>query len=108
MNSVPDKALIEEVALEKGINPAFIEKDWYVTQIISLVSAFEFEDFGMIFTGGTALSKAHGLLERFSEDIDFRVTSSSLEGLNNSQQKKEAVGVKAQGLWPYCGKFSDN
>src|SRR5262249_18961110 len=27
----------------------------------------------VIFTGGTALSKAHNLLQRFSEDVDFRV-----------------------------------
>lgn len=30
MNAVPNKAVIEEVALELGINPAFVEKDWYV------------------------------------------------------------------------------
>jgi hypothetical protein len=27
MNAAPDKTIIEEVALELGINPAFVEKD---------------------------------------------------------------------------------
>ncbi|WP_368501892.1 nucleotidyl transferase AbiEii/AbiGii toxin family protein [Flavitalea sp. BT771] len=29
----------------------------------------------MIFTGGTALAKAHRILQRFSEDIDFRLVA---------------------------------
>lgn len=32
MNAVPNKMLIVEVALELGIDPAFVEKDWYVVQ----------------------------------------------------------------------------
>jgi predicted nucleotidyltransferase component of viral defense system len=105
MNSVPDRALIEEVALEKGINPAFVEKDWYVTQIIRLVAAFKFEDFRMIFTGGTALSKAHDLLERFSEDIDFRAIGPTLEGLNNSQLKKKLSELKHKVFAHIAGDF---
>jgi len=34
MNAVPNKTLIVEVALEVGIDPAFVEKDWYVVQMI--------------------------------------------------------------------------
>jgi hypothetical protein len=34
MNAVPNKSLIVEVALELGIDPAFVEKDWYVVQVI--------------------------------------------------------------------------
>ena len=34
MNAVPNKTLIVEVALELGIDPAFVEKDWYVVQMI--------------------------------------------------------------------------
>jgi len=35
MNAVPNKAIIEKVALEFGVNPAFVEKDWYVVQPVS-------------------------------------------------------------------------
>jgi hypothetical protein len=86
--NTPDKNLIEEVALVKGISEAFVEKDWYVTQVIRKVSKIRYEDFQVIFTGGTALSKAHGLIQRFSEDIDFRVITSSLVQKSRSEQKR--------------------
>jgi hypothetical protein len=69
----PKKATIEEVAALRQILPSFVEKDWYVTQVIDIVSRVNVVGFHVVFTGGTALSKAHGLLERFSEDVDFRV-----------------------------------
>ncbi|MCB1562706.1 MAG: nucleotidyl transferase AbiEii/AbiGii toxin family protein [Alphaproteobacteria bacterium] len=68
-----DKSIFEDAALETGIAAPFVEKDWYVTQVISALSAIETDGYEIIFSGGTALSKAHGLLQRFSEDIDFRV-----------------------------------
>ncbi len=69
----PDKTLFEEVSLETGIAAAFVEKDWFVTQVIAVLSGIKVEGYEIIFSGGTALSKAHGLLQRFSEDIDFRI-----------------------------------
>lgn len=68
MNTIPDKALIEEVALVRGVSEAFIEKDWYATQVIRLLTQQQQGDFILVFTGGTALSKAHRLIHRFSED----------------------------------------
>ncbi|HWB93389.1 MAG TPA: nucleotidyl transferase AbiEii/AbiGii toxin family protein [Puia sp.] len=74
MNAVPDKAVIQEVALELGLDPAFVEKDWYVVQLIREISSSKLLGAQTIFAGGTALSKAHRLLQRFSEDIDFRLS----------------------------------
>lgn len=34
MNAVPSKNVIEDVALELGIDAAFVEKDWYVVQLV--------------------------------------------------------------------------
>jgi predicted nucleotidyltransferase component of viral defense system len=88
MNTLPKKEIIEEVAQIKGISEAFIEKDWFVTQVINVVSRIVFEDFRIVFTGGTSLSKAHGIIQRFSEDVDFRVIAPSVELLNKTQQSK--------------------
>jgi predicted nucleotidyltransferase component of viral defense system len=88
MNILPQRAIIEEVAQIKGISEAFIEKDWFVTQVIKIISNITFEDYSIIFSGGTALSKAHGLIQRFSEDIDFKVIASSLAQHNRTQQSK--------------------
>ncbi|MFM7462083.1 MAG: nucleotidyl transferase AbiEii/AbiGii toxin family protein, partial [Burkholderiales bacterium] len=65
--------MIEEVAALRQILPSFVEKDWYVTQAIESISRVNAPGFRVVFTGGTALSIAHGLLERFSEDVDFRI-----------------------------------
>ncbi len=73
MSEWPKQKEFEEVALLMGIDPSFIEKDWFVTQVIAALTSLRHEGFEFIFTGGTALSKAHKLIQRFSEDIDFRV-----------------------------------
>jgi hypothetical protein len=73
MNLRPERSLFEEVAELRQILPAFVEKDWFVTQVIAAIAKTHTQGFQIVFTGGTALSKAHGILERFSEDVDFRV-----------------------------------
>ena len=73
LNQRPEPALLEEIALLKAIDPAFVEKDWWVVQIIRRIASFQHEDFEIIFAGGTCLSKAYRLLQRFSEDVDFRL-----------------------------------
>ena len=96
MNILPRKEIIEEVAQIKGISEAFIEKDWFVTQVIKIISTISFEDYRIVFTGGTALSKAHGLIQRFSEDVDFRVIAPSLEGLSKTKQARILSAFKKE------------
>lgn len=67
-----DKDAVEFLSRERGIDPAYIEKDWHAVRLLALLSNLTFEDFTIIFTGGTSLSKGYGLIERFSEDLDFR------------------------------------
>ena len=50
------------------INPAIIEKDYYVTYLLKEIVTREPN---IIFRGGTSLSKCHKLIKRFSEDIDL-------------------------------------
>lgn len=92
--TAPNRDAMEEVAVHMGIQEAFVEKDWYVTQIISLLVQNPYADFTITFTGGTSLSKAHKLIERFSEDIDFRVIAPSLEGESASKIRKALSDFK--------------
>jgi predicted nucleotidyltransferase component of viral defense system len=64
--------LIREIVAETGIKPSFVEKDWFAVQLLALLSSFK-NDHGvsLVFSGGTSLSKAHGIIKRFSEDLDF-------------------------------------
>src|ERR1700689_287115 len=54
---------------EQGLRAAIIEKDYYVTEALRLVSLTAGDK--VIFKGGTSLSKGWNLIQRFSEDVDL-------------------------------------
>lgn len=62
------KKIIEIVALNKDIDPIFVEKDYYITMILKCL---QLKCPNIIFKGGTSLSKCFGIINRFSEDIDI-------------------------------------
>ncbi|MBP3809360.1 MAG: nucleotidyl transferase AbiEii/AbiGii toxin family protein [Clostridiales bacterium] len=63
--------LFQATALKKGIRPEAIEKDFWVCYLIDhLFHDCEYKD-AFVFKGGTSLSKAYHLINRFSEDIDL-------------------------------------
>lgn len=69
-------ALIEALLAETdtgGITAALLEKDEHLTQALRAVFGLRFEHATLVFCGGTSLSKAHGLIERMSEDADIKV-----------------------------------
>ena len=108
MNAVPDKEVIQEVALELGINPAFVEKDWYVVQILKVIGSLDLLGARAVFSGGTALAKAHRILQRFSEDIDFRLVDPTLSSYSRSQQKKHLSELKGLIFQTIVGSFPDS
>ena len=55
------------------VHPSFIEKDWYAMRIMGELAKLEHPTLQLVFSGGTSLSKGFGLIERFSEDLDFKV-----------------------------------
>lgn len=59
-----------EIAKKTGMVVDAIEKDWWVVQTLRLIFEMDCAD-SLVFKGGTSLSKAWGLIERFSEDIDL-------------------------------------
>jgi predicted nucleotidyltransferase component of viral defense system len=58
---------------EFNVDPVFIEKDWYTQHILGVIAKFESDEFQPVFSGGTSLSKGYQLIQRFSEDVDFRM-----------------------------------
>lgn len=52
----------------RGLRPAIIEKDYYVTEALRIVAGGNDK---IIFKGGTSLAKGWNLIQRFSEDIDI-------------------------------------
>ncbi len=55
-----------------GINPIFIEKDYWICSSLKLMAENDKEK-RAVFKGGTSLSKAYGIGFRFSEDVDIAI-----------------------------------
>ena len=63
--------LVDRAAADMGMAPAIVEKDLWVCYTLDLLfHRFEYSG-GIVFKGGTSLSKCFGLIQRFSEDIDL-------------------------------------
>lgn len=61
--------LFREAAARRGLAALLIEKDFWVCWTLKRI--FSLTDRAILFKGGTSLSKAFGVIRRFSEDIDF-------------------------------------
>ena len=75
---------IKATSQEFGMAPEFVEKDYWICQILQNLSRHPLSE-RIVWKGGTSLSKAYGLIKRFSSDVDFAIV---LEGLSQNQQKK--------------------
>lgn len=64
-----------------------IEKDWWVTIVLRLLAQSSCADY-LSFKGGTSLSKAWGLIDRFSEDADLALDHSFFDIDNTSRSQR--------------------
>ena len=79
------KEIIETVAAEEHRTTQMVEKDTIQSMILSGISQ---SDLPFVFKGGTSLSKAYGLINRFSEDIDLSMNRKPTEG-----EKKQTKNI---------------
>jgi predicted nucleotidyltransferase component of viral defense system len=70
------KVVFKEISKSMGMVSSAIEKDWWVVQTLRLIFEMDCAD-SLVFKGGTSLSKAWGLINRFSEDIDLALDNAS-------------------------------
>lgn len=71
------RAFITEAAARRDLTPIIIEKDFWVCWTLRrLVRSADLAGH-MTFKGGTSLSKAYGIIQRFSEDIDLTIRRSA-------------------------------
>ncbi|UUA74259.1 nucleotidyl transferase AbiEii/AbiGii toxin family protein [Cellvibrio sp. QJXJ] len=76
--------LIAGAAQEVKLPEVYVEKDYWVTQVLKNLAYSNYVE-SVVFKGGTSLSKAYGLIHRFSEDVDLAVLR---EGLSNNQCRR--------------------
>lgn len=65
--------LVEVQAYFELPSPILVEKDWHVVKALAAIAAADTGRFKLVFGGGTALSRAHKLTRRMSEDVDLRI-----------------------------------
>ncbi|MCK4341611.1 MAG: nucleotidyl transferase AbiEii/AbiGii toxin family protein [Phycisphaerae bacterium] len=63
--------LFRETAARRAMNPAVVEKDFWVCWVLMHLFADATIGDRIVFKGGTSLSKVFGLIDRFSEDVDL-------------------------------------
>lgn len=101
------RELFTEAASRLGIGSSvIIEKDFWVCWVLNRLFASGDTPWpDMVFKGGTSLSKAYGVIERFSEDIDLSLGRSLFDfmsdtefaALGTARRQKAIDGLIAQG-----------
>jgi len=85
--------LIRIVASEKGIDPAMVEKDYWIMHCL-----FGLQKLGMTFElkGGTSLSKGFQIINRFSEDIDIRIEPPEDQDVKTGRNQNSPAQVESR------------
>lgn len=93
--------IIDTVSEETGIARDIIEKDYYVTMVLK---EFFHDEQGLVFKGGTSLSKAYHLISRFSEDIDLNYIDHDVL----DRKKKKEIKFTLKDVADRCGLYISN
>ncbi len=94
--ALPDRDMqdvFEESARRLDTLPSHVEKDfWVCLALETLYNRMSEGHPRLLFKGGTSLSKAFGLIRRFSEDIDLVVRRDDL-GFDGDRDPASAEGI---------------
>lgn len=86
------KYFIIETARQVNLSEFIVEKDYWVTYLLKNLVKSEFAN-EFVFKGGTCLSKAYNLIERFSEDIDLLMLETE-KTQSKTQKEKRLVALR--------------
>lgn len=87
------EAVFNAIAAEKGMTPFAVEKDWWVSRTLEIIFQMNIAKH-LVFKGGTSLSKAWKLINRFSEDIDLAINKEFFEGYRGEISKTQIGKLK--------------
>jgi len=92
--------LIKLTGSELKIDNLFIEKDYWITFVLSRLAKSKYVA-ASVFKGGTSLSKAYNLIGRFSEDVDIAIindngkTGNAIKTIIRTIEKEITSGLTA-------------
>lgn len=85
--------MLQQTADANNIVEQAVEKGWWVSVILMALSKTSWAD-SLQFKGGTSLSKAWGLISRFSEDIDLALSRSFFGLSDDTSQQRTTIRRK--------------
>lgn len=105
--AVDRQDIFDAEAARLGTLARYVEKDFWVCCILDILyNGLPQERPRILFKGGTSLSKVYGLIDRFSEDVDFTIfaedlgfpgeTELSAANLSGKKQKKLSEEIVAK------------
>jgi predicted nucleotidyltransferase component of viral defense system len=96
LRDAPDDlfALVGEASERLGLPLEFVEKDFWITELLRSVAS-PIEHAFVIFKGGTSLSKAFGIIQRFSEDVDILLVPDAELGKGRVDRILKAICTRA-------------
>lgn len=95
--------LLGQASSRSGLPAGAIEKDWWVTLALKAVFQTPWAAH-LVFKGGTSLSKAWGLIDRFSEDIDL-VLDRKVLGYTDELSKTKIKALRRDSCAFISGEF---
>lgn len=112
------RALFLETARRLGTAIQHVEKDFWVCWVLdALFNGLQSGEPRLLFKGGTSLSKAYGLIDRFSEDVDVTVfrddlgqaaSIDDLEALSGKKRQARLDSIKASCQRYIAGPLRDH
>jgi predicted nucleotidyltransferase component of viral defense system len=74
--------------------PAPIEKDWHILRAMRAIIGVGTGPFRLVFAGGTCLARAHKLVYRMSEDVDFKIAPADGSPVSKSKRRKDLGSLR--------------
>ena len=104
--------LCRQVQNDSGVDCVMLEKDIWVTYVLEKIFADQELSRILRFKGGTSLSKAHHIIQRFSEDVDLVLDWTPFLGIGDpNEQRSKTKQAKYNELMNatagsyVCGEF---
>jgi hypothetical protein len=99
------RELLGLASSRSGLPAGAIEKDWWVTLALNAIFQTPWAA-GLVFKGGTSLSKSWGLIDRFSEDIDL-VLDRAILGYPEDLSKTKIKALRRDSCAFISGEFRE-
>lgn len=88
------RQLLEVQAYFRLPSVGLVEKDLHVLRAISTLVAIDAAPFTVVFGGGTALARAHRLVQRMSEDVDFKIVPTPAAPVSRSGLHRQRSALR--------------